>query len=68
MVDKYAVKQWVAKRIGKEHVVPCYGAWEKFDDIDFSKLPDQFVLKCNHDSGGFVICKDKKISIILLPR
>lgn len=59
MVDKYAVKEYVAERIGEEYVVPCYGVWEKFDDIDFEKLPNQFVLKVTHDSGGFCICKDK---------
>lgn len=59
MVDKYAVKQYVAEKIGAEHVVDCYGAWEHFDDIDFDKLPEQFVLKVTHDSGGFVVCKDK---------
>ena len=59
MVDKYAVKQYVAERIGAEFVVPTYGVWERFDDIDFDALPDRFVLKCTHDSGGLVICKDK---------
>lgn len=59
MVDKYAVKQYVADKIGEEYVVPCFGVWERFDDIDFDKLPRQFVLKVTHDSGGFVICKDK---------
>ena len=39
---------------------PLYGNWFKFNDIDFDTLPDQFVLKCNHDSGGLAICKDKK--------
>lgn len=59
MVDKYAVKQYVAERIGEEYVVPNYGVWDCFDDIDFDTLPDRFVLKCTHDSGGLVICKDK---------
>lgn len=59
MVDKYAVKQLVADRIGKQYVIPTLGTWDRFDDIDFSKLPDRFVLKCTHDSGGVVICKDK---------
>lgn len=60
MVDKYAVKQYVAERIGEEYIIPTLGVWEKFDDIDFDALPDQFVLKCTHDSGGLVICKSKK--------
>jgi hypothetical protein len=59
MVDKYAVKKYVADKIGKQYIIPTLGAWDKFDDIDFDKLPDQFVLKCTHDSGGLVICRDK---------
>lgn len=59
MVDKYAVKKYVADRIGEEYIIPTLGVWDKFDDIDFDVLPDQFVLKCTHDSGGLVICKDK---------
>lgn len=60
MVDKYAVKQYVAERIGEEHIIPTLGIWDKFEDIDFDSLPNQFVLKCTHDSGGLSICKDKK--------
>lgn len=59
IVDKYAVKQYVAKIIGNQYIIPTIGMWEKFDDIDFEKLPNRFVLKCTHDSGGLVICKDK---------
>lgn len=59
MVDKYAVKQYVAERIGEDHIVPTLGVWEAFDEIDFDALPQQFVLKCTHDCGGLVICKDK---------
>lgn len=59
MVDKYAVKKYVAERIGEKYVIPTLGVWSHFDDIDFEKLPSQFVLKCTHDSGGLVICKDK---------
>lgn len=59
MVDKYRVKPIVAKIIGENHIIPTYGAWDSFDKIDFDSLPDQFVLKCNHDSGGLVICTDK---------
>lgn len=60
MVDKYAVKKYVAERIGKQYIIPTLGVWKHFDDIDFDKLPNQFVLKCTHDSGGLVICKDKE--------
>ncbi|MDO4940302.1 MAG: ATP-grasp fold amidoligase family protein [Erysipelotrichaceae bacterium] len=59
MADKYEAKQYVSKIIGDKYIVPTYGVWDKFEDIDFDKLPNQFVLKCTHDSGGIVICKDK---------
>lgn len=59
MVDKYTVKQYVAERIGEEYVIPLLGVWERVEDIDFDSLPDRFVLKTTHDSGGLVICKDK---------
>lgn len=59
LVDKCAVKQWVVDKIGEQYVIPTLGVWNKFDDIDFDKLPNQFVLKCTHDSGSYVICKDK---------
>ena len=59
MVDKYAAKDYVSNIIGKQYIIPTLGVWEKFEEIDFSVLPDQFVLKCTHDSHGLVICKDK---------
>lgn len=59
MADKYAVKQWVAKRIGAQYVVPALGVWDRFDEIDFDQLPDRFVLKCTHDSGSAIIVQDK---------
>lgn len=59
MVDKDAVKKYVADKIGEEFIIPTLGVWDTFDDIDFDKLPNQFVLKCTHDSGGLIICKDK---------
>lgn len=59
MVDKYEVKKIVSELIGNEYIIPTLGVWDRFEDIDFSKLPDKFVLKCTHDSGGVVICKDK---------
>jgi hypothetical protein len=59
LANKYEVKEYVRNKIGEEYVVPCYGVWDDFDDIDFSILPVQFVLKCTHDSGGMCICKDK---------
>lgn len=60
MVDKYLAKQYVADVIGPQYVIPTLGVWERAEDIDFDKLPDQFVLKCTHDSGSVIICKDKK--------
>ena len=60
LVDKVKVKKYVAEKIGKEHIVPTLGIWERFEDIDFDKLPNQFVLKCTHDSGSFVICDNKE--------
>lgn len=60
MADKYAVKSLVSKMIGEHYVVPCLGVWNTTDEIDFDTLPEKFVLKCNHNSGGgMVICKDK---------
>lgn len=59
MVDKYEAKRYVAERIGEEYIIKTLGVWDHFDEIDFDKLPDRFVLKCTHDSGGLVIVKDK---------
>ena len=60
MVDKYEVRDIISKKVGNEYLVPLLGVWDKFDDIDFDSLPDKFVLKCTHDSGGLVICTEKK--------
>lgn len=59
LVDKNEVKKYVADIIGEEYIIPTLGVWDSFEQIDFDVLPDQFVLKCTHDSGGLVICKDK---------
>lgn len=59
MVDKYEAKKYVADIIGEEYIIPTLGVWDNVNDIDFDTLPNQFVLKCTHDSGGLVICKDK---------
>lgn len=59
MVDKYEVKKYVANIIGTEYIIPTLGVWDSFDQIDFNLLPNQFVLKCTHDSGGLVIVQDK---------
>lgn len=60
MVDKYRAKEYVAARIGERYVIPLLGVWERAEDIDFDTLPDRFVLKTTHDSGGVIICKDKR--------
>lgn len=59
MVDKYKAKEYVSKIIGKEYIINTLGVYDSFDSIDFEKLPNQFVMKCTHDSGGLVIVKDK---------
>lgn len=59
LADKYLVRDWVAEKIGSQYLVPLLGVWERFDDIDFSKLPDKFALKCNHGSGWNLIVTDK---------
>lgn len=59
MVDKYAAKEYVAGIIGKEHIIPTLAVYDSIHEIDWEALPDQFVLKTTHDSGGIVICRDK---------
>ena len=59
MVDKYEVKKIVAGIIGEEYVIPTYGVWDDAYDVDFSVLPNQFVIKCTHDSGSAIVVKDK---------
>ena len=59
MVDKYAVRKYISDTIGQEYLIPLLGVWDSAKDIDFDMLPNQFVLKCTHDSGRVIICKDK---------
>lgn len=59
MVDKHAGKDYIAKIAGESYVIPTIDVWEQFEQIEFDQLPDKFVLKCTHDSGGLVICRDK---------
>ena len=59
MVDKAEAKKYLANIIGEEYIIPTLGVYNSFDEIDFEKLPNQFVMKCTHDSGGVVVCKDK---------
>lgn len=60
MVDKCKVREYIAETIGAEYLIPLIGVWDDPDDIDFYALPNQFAMKCNHNSGtGMCICKDK---------
>ena len=59
LVDKYEVKNYIENKLGIEYVIPTIGIWNSFDEIDFNQLPNKFVLKCTHDSGGIIVCQDK---------
>ena len=59
LVDKYNVREYIAQKIGREYLIPLIGVYDSFEEIKFDQLPNQFVLKCTHDSGGIIICKDK---------
>ncbi len=60
LVDKLKMKDWLKSKVGDGYTIPTLGVWDKPEDIEFDKLPNQFVLKWNHDSGSIVICKDKE--------
>ena len=60
LVDKNLVKEWVADKIGKQYVIPTLAVYSSEEEIDFDKLPNQFVLKCNHDSGSVIVCRNKE--------
>jgi len=60
MVDKFEAKKYIAEKVGEQYVIPTIGVWNSFDEIDFDALPNRFVLKCTHDSGGLVICRNKE--------
>jgi hypothetical protein len=60
LADKYAVREYIAQKIGENYLMPVLGAWNSFDAIDFATLPRQFVLKCSHDSGSVVLCTAKE--------
>lgn len=59
MVDKYEVRKFIEERVGEGYLIPTLGVWDRPEDIDFDSLPDEFVLKCTHDCGGLIICRDK---------
>lgn len=60
MVDKIEAKKYIANIIGDEYVIPTISVWDKFEDIDFDKLPEQFVIKTSHDQGGVIVCQNKR--------
>lgn len=60
LADKYEVREYIKEKIGEEYLIPLIGVWDNFDQINFSELPNKFVLKSTHDSGGVNICKDKE--------
>src|SRR5690554_1888512 len=59
LVDKYEVRSIIRQEIGEDYLIPLIGVWDNFDDINFDELPNSFVLKCTHDSGGVIIVKNK---------
>ena len=59
IADKLAVREYIKETIGEEYLIPLIGSWDNFEEIDFNKFPNKFVLKCNHDSGGLVVCTNK---------
>ena len=59
MVDKYSVRTYIEEKLGAEYLIPLYGVWERAEDIDFDNLPNTFVLKCTHDTGSILICRNK---------
>lgn len=59
LTDKLLVREWVEEKIGKQYLVPLLGVYDCFSDINVSELPEQFVIKCNHDSASVTICNDK---------
>lgn len=60
LVDKYEVRKYVQNILGDKYLIPLLGIWNTFDEIDFKNLPNEFVLKCTHDSGGIIVCHSKK--------
>lgn len=60
MVDKFEAKKYIADKIGEEYTIPTFGVYNCFDEIDFDILPQQFVLKCTHDTGNIVLCENKE--------
>lgn len=60
LVDKYAVREYISNEIGEKYLIPIIGIYDSFDEMNFDDLPNNFILKCTHNSGGNVICRDKQ--------
>lgn len=58
--DKYRVREYVANKGLDDILIPCYGVFDNFDEINFDKLPNQFVIQSNFGCGHIWICRDKK--------
>lgn len=58
--DKYRVRKYIKEKVGDQYLIPLLGVYECFDDIDFGKLPNEFVIKTNHGSNTNIIVRDKK--------
>ncbi|MDT2848674.1 ATP-grasp fold amidoligase family protein [Vagococcus carniphilus] len=64
VADKFKVREYVSSTIGQEYLIPLYGVYDSFDEINFQDLPDEYVIKTNHNSGGYFLVPDsKKINI-----
>lgn len=59
LVDKYEVRKHIIEILGEDYLIPLLGVWDSVEDINWESLPSQFVLKCTHDSGRVIICKNK---------
>lgn len=59
LADKYLVREWIKEKIGEKYLIPLLGVYDTFEEINFDKLPNQFVIKCNHGSGWNIIVTDK---------
>ena len=57
--DKVKVRDYVKDKIGEEHLKPVLQICSKFGEIDFDKLPNSFVIKCNHGCKWHYIIKNK---------
>lgn len=60
LADKYQVREWIKDKIGERYLIPLLGVWDRPEEIDYDRLPEQFVIKCNHGSAYIYVVKDKK--------